>query len=159
MDVESKIKEDMSSLGCKSEKKISLAYHLYVYLIDEKLMYDCEYCYNRDIETLYVVARRNKNDKLNIYVPVATHDDVTMHLINELQVNLCTVETGPMINLAFIDGDFTTVIYSFIKGIVARTNSEKQNKREEKRSFINNELKKKRNEILNEALNGVVVDD
>ncbi|XP_068624229.1 uncharacterized protein [Battus philenor] len=162
MEVETKIKEDMKSLGCDSEIKITLAYQLYLYLLDEKLMYDTEYCYNRDVDTLYVVARPNKNEKINIYVPVPTSFDVSMDFINKMQENLCTVETGPIINLAFIEEDFTTVIYSFTKGLAERPSAERaaQHKcREEKRRFINSELKKKKSDILNDALNGGFVDD
>ncbi|XP_045762349.1 uncharacterized protein LOC123865391 [Maniola jurtina] len=162
MDVEVKIKEDMKKLGCKCEKKISLAYFLYIYLVDQKLMYDTEYCYNKDIDTLYVVAKPNRNDKLNIYVPVPTNQDVSMDLINVLQENLCTVETGPSINLAFIESDFTTVIYTFTKGLAERPSADATSlmrQKEERRSFINSELKKNKSAILNEALNGGVVDD
>ncbi|XP_069356119.1 uncharacterized protein [Maniola hyperantus] len=162
MDVEVKIKEDMKNLGCKCDKKISLAYFLYIYLVDQKLMYDTEYCYNRDIDTLYVVAKPNKNEKLNIYVPIPTNQDVSMDFISVLQENLCTVETGPSINLAFIESDFTTVIYTFTKGLAERQSAEKTSllrQKEERRSFINSELKKNKSAILNEALNGGVVDD
>lgn len=162
MDVEAKIKEEMRSLGCDSDMKISLAYHLYIHLVDDKLMYDTEYCYNRDIDMLYVVARPSKNEKINIYIPMSTSENISMDMINNIQENLCTVETGPSINLAFVDSDFTTVIYKFTKGIVDRLPVEKVNelkKKEERRSFINNELKKNRSEILNDALNGGVIDD
>lgn len=162
MDVESKIKEDMKKLGCCSDMKIALAYHLYIHLVDEKLMYDTEYCYNKDIDTLYVVARPNKDDKMNIYVPIRTQDDVTIELINKLQENLCTVETGPTINLAFIEGDFTTVFYTFTSGIVEKSAPEKiaqQRAKTEKRNFINNELRKSKKEILNNAFNGGFVEE
>ncbi|KAG6454215.1 hypothetical protein O3G_MSEX008561 [Manduca sexta] len=162
MDVEEKIKGDMRSLGCNCEMKISLAYFLYIYLVDEKPMYDTEYCYNKDINTLYVVARPSKNQKLNIYVPVPTFQEITMDFISKLQENLCTVETGHAINLAFIDSDFTTVIYTFSKGISKRLPQEQinQNRRkEERRTFINNELKKSHKNITNDALNGGFVDD
>lgn len=162
MDIEAKIKEDMRLLGCKCDKKISLAFHLYVYLVDDKLMYDTEYCYNKDIDTLYVVARPNKNDKLNIYVPIPTSQNITMNLINELQENLCTVETGTIVTLAFIESDFTTVLYTFTKGLAERQAPEVVSLlkiKEEKRNFINSELRKKRDQILNDALNGGVVDD
>ncbi|KAM3958029.1 uncharacterized protein ACR2FA_007982 [Aphomia sociella] len=162
MDVETKIKEDMKALGCNSELKIALAYHLYIHLVDEKLMHDTEYCYNKDIDTLYVVARPKRNDKLNIYVPIPTHDDISVDFINKMQENLCTVETGMSINLAFVEGDSTTVIYTFTKGLVERQPPEKVNEhrvKEERRSFINSELKKQRKDILNKALNGGIVDD
>ncbi|CAH0714785.1 unnamed protein product, partial [Brenthis ino] len=122
MDVEVKIKEDMKKLGCKCNKKIALAYHLYIYLVDEKLMYDTEYCYNKDIDTLYVVARPNKNEKINIYVPIPTSFD----------------------------------------GLAERQSAEKTSQirqKEDRRSFINSELKKNESEILNDALNGGFVDD
>lgn len=162
MEIEVKIKEDMKKLGCKCEKKISLAYFLYIYLVDQKLMYDTEYCYNKDVDTLYVVAKPNKNEKLNIYVPLPTSQDVSMEFINVLQENLCTVETGPSINLAFIESDFTTVIYTFTKGLAERPSAEKTaqaRQTEERRSFINSELHKNRTEILNQAMNGGAVDD
>lgn len=162
MDIETKIKEDMKSLGCESDMKISLAYQLYIHLVDEKLMYDTEYCYNKDIDTLYVVARSRKNEKLNIYVPIPTYDDISIDFINKMQENLCTVETGPSINLAFLEGDSTTVIYSFTKGLVNRPPAEKvaeQRAKEERRNFINNELRKQRSQILNDAFNGGIVDD
>lgn len=162
MDIEAKIKEDMRSLGCDSNTKISLAYFLYVYLVDDKLMYDTEYCYNKDIDTLYIMARPNKNEKINIYVPVMTSEDISMDFINKLQENLCTVETGPSVNLAFVEGDTTTVIYAFTKDLVQRLATEKvteQKRREERRIFINSELKKNKNNILNAALNGGYVDD
>ncbi|XP_072946422.1 uncharacterized protein [Epargyreus clarus] len=162
MDVETKIKEDMRALGCNSDTKITLAYHLYTHLVDEKLMYDTEYCFNKDVNTLYVVARPSKHAKMNIYVPIPTSFDVTMEFINKLQTNLCTVETGPTINLAFIEGDFTIVIYSFTKGLVDRLAAEKiteQRTREARRSFINSELKKSKEKIINEALNGGFVED
>lgn len=76
MDIENKIKQDMRKLGCDSNHKIALAFHLYIYLMDHKLMYDTEYCYNKDIETLYIIARPSKNANLNIYVPVPTTDDL-----------------------------------------------------------------------------------
>ncbi|XP_059045970.1 uncharacterized protein LOC131841662 [Achroia grisella] len=162
MDIETKIKEDMKSLGCNSELKISLTFHLYIHLVDEKLMYDTEYCYNKDIDTLYVVARPSKNDKLNIYVPIPTYDDISLDFINKMQENLCTVETGPTINLAFIESDSTTVIYSFTKGLVERQPPERviENKaKEERRKFINKELKNQWKEIIDRALNGGIVDD
>lgn len=162
MEIEVKIKEDMKKLGCKCEKKISLAYFLYIYLVDQKLMYDTEYCYNKDVDTLYVVAKPNKNEKLNIYVPLPTSQDVSMEFINVLQENLCTVETGPSINLAFIESDFTTVIYTFTKGLAERPSAEKTaqaRQTEERRSFIDSELHKNRTEILNQAMNGGAVDD
>ncbi|CAH2237986.1 uncharacterized protein LOC120626145 [Pararge aegeria] len=162
MEVEVKIKEDMKKLGCKCEKKISLAYFLYIYLVDQKVMYDTEYCYNKDIDTLYVVARPYKNEKLNIYVPIQTSQDVSLDFINVLQENLCTVETGHIINLAFIESDFTTVIYTFTKGLAKRQSAEKASlvrQKEERRSFINSELKKNKHEIIKNALNGGVVDD
>ncbi|XP_053620066.1 uncharacterized protein LOC128680736 [Plodia interpunctella] len=162
MDVEIKIKEDMKSLGCESDMKISLAYQLYIHLVDEKLMYDTEYCYNKDVDTLYVVARPRKNEKLNIYVPIRTYDDISLDFINTMQENLCTVESGPSINLAFIEGDSTIVIYSFTKGLVERPSAEKiseNRKKEERRSFINSELVRHRSEILHDALNGGVIDD
>ncbi|KAL0860648.1 hypothetical protein ABMA27_009997 [Loxostege sticticalis] len=162
IDIEAKIKEDMKALGCESDMKITLAYHLYIHLVDEKLMYDTEYCYNKDIDTLYIVARPSKNEKINIYVPIPTYDDINLEFINKIQENLCTVETGPSINLAFIEGDSTTVIYTFTKGLVERPPPEKiteQRKKEERRSFINNELRKYRNDIMNDALNGGFVDD
>lgn len=162
MEIEVKIKEDMKKLGCKCEKKISLAYFLYIYLVVQKLMYDTEYCYNKDVDTLYVVAKPNKNEKLNIYVPLPTSQDVSMEFINVLQENLCTVETGPSINLAFIESDFTTVIYTFTKGLAERPSAEKTaqaRQTEERRSFINSELHKNRTEILNQAMNGGAVDD
>lgn len=162
MEIESKIKEDMKSLGCQSDKNVALAFHLYIHLLDEKLMYDTEYCYNKDVDTLYVVARPSQNDKINIYVPIPTSFDVSIDYINKMQENLCTVETGPTINLAFIEEDFTTVIYTFTKGLVERPSAERsqqQKCKEEKRRFINSELKKNRNEILNNALNGGFVDD
>lgn len=162
MDVESKIKEDMRSLGCNSDVKISLACFLYMDLVDNKLMYDTEYCYNKDVDTLYVVARRSKSEKMNIYVPIPTFEDVTMDFIGKLQENLCTIETGPSINLAFIDGDSSTVIYTFTKGLVERPAPEKVTEhrtREERRLFIDNELRKNKNDIMNNALNGGFVDD
>lgn len=162
MEIEVKIKEDMKKLGCKCEKKIPLAYFLYIYLVDQKLMYDTEYCYNKDVDTLYVVAKPNKDEKLNIYVPLPTSQDVSMEFINVLQENLCTVETGPSINLAFIESDFTTVIYTFTKGLAERPSAEKTaqaRQTEERRSFINSELHKNRTEILNQAMNGGAVDD
>lgn len=162
MDIETKIKEDMRSVGCSSNTKISLAYFLYVHLVDEKLMYDTEYCYNKDIDTLYIMARPSKNEKINIYVPVMTSEDISMDFINKLQENLCTVETGPSVNLAFTEGDSTTAIYTFTKDLVERPAAEKvieQKRREERRSFINSELKKNKNTILNTALNGGYVDD
>ncbi|CAG9568763.1 unnamed protein product [Danaus chrysippus] len=162
MDVEVKIKDDMKKLGCKCDKKIVLAYHLYIHLVDEKLMYDTEYCYNKDIDTMYIVARPRKNEKLNIYVPVLTSEDINMDFISVLQENLCTVETGPSVNLAFIEGDFTIVIYTFTKGLAERRSPERTTQmrlKEEKRNFINTELKKNKNKILNDALNGGVVDD
>uniref|UniRef100_A0A2A4J2J5 tRNA-splicing endonuclease subunit Sen15 domain-containing protein n=1 Tax=Heliothis virescens TaxID=7102 RepID=A0A2A4J2J5_HELVI len=162
MDIETKIKDDMKALGCHSDLKMSLAYNLYIHLVDEKLMYDTEYCYNKDIDTLYIVARPNKNEKLNIYVPIPTYDEISVDYINKIQENICTVETGPTVNLAFIEGDYTTVIYTFTKGIVDRPPPDKvsyQRAREGRRNFIDNELKKSRNVILNDALNGGVVDD
>ncbi|XP_061705599.1 uncharacterized protein LOC133516604 [Cydia pomonella] len=162
MDIEAKIREDMRVLGCNSDLKISMAYQLYIYLVDVKLMYDTEYCYNKDVDTLYIVARPSKREKMNIYVPVPTHEDVNMEFIGVLQQNLCTIETGPSINLAFIDGDSSTVIYTFTKGIVERPTPEKvaeRRMREERRMFIDNELKKKKNDILNNAMNGGFVDD
>ncbi|XP_032522066.2 uncharacterized protein LOC116773674 [Danaus plexippus] len=162
MDVEVKIKDDMKKLGCKCDKKIVLAYHLYIHLVDEKLMYDTEYCYNKDIDTMYIVARPRKNEKLNIYVPVLTSEDINMDFISILQENLCTVETGPRVILAFIEADFTIVIYTFTKGLAERRSPERITQmrlKEEKRNFINTELKKNKNQILNDALNGGVVDD
>lgn len=162
MDIENKIKEDMRSLGCDCNTKVSLAYFLYVHLVDKKLMYDTEYCYNKDIDTLYIMAKPNKNEKINIYVPVMTSDDISMDFINKLQENLCTVETGPSVNLAFIEGDSSTVIYTFTKSLVERPDVEKvieQKRKEERRIFINSELKKNKNNILNNALNGGYVDD
>ncbi|XP_013195102.1 uncharacterized protein LOC106138489 [Amyelois transitella] len=162
MDIETSIKQDMKSLGCDSDVKISLAYQLYIHLVDEKLMYDTEYCYNKDVDTLYVVARPRKNEKLNIYVPIRTYDDISVEFINKMQENLCTVESGHSINLAFIEGDSTIVIYSFTKGLVERPSSQKvteYRKKEERRSYINSELMRHRSEILNDALNGGMVDD
>lgn len=162
MDIETKIKEDMRSLGCDSNTKISLAYFLYIHLVDDKIMYDTEYCYNKDIDTLYIMARPSKNEIINIYVPVMTSDDISIDFINKLQENLCTVETGPRVNLAFIEGDSTTVIYTFSKDLVERPAVDKVTelkKREERRNFINSELKKNKNNILNAALNGGYVDD
>ncbi|CAG4995590.1 unnamed protein product [Parnassius apollo] len=162
MDIETKIKQDMKSLGCTSDRKIALAYQLYIYLIDEKLMYDTEYCFNKDVNSLYVVARPNKQEKLNIYVPIPTSFDISMDFISKMQENLCTVETGPTINLAFIEEDFTTVIYTFTKGLIERPSLERTTQlkcREEKRRFISSELKKNRNDILNDAFNGGFVDD
>ncbi|CAF4770928.1 unnamed protein product [Pieris macdunnoughi] len=111
MDVEAKIKEDMKALGCTSEQKISLALYLYVTLVDDRLMYDTEYCYNTDIDTLYIVARPNKLHKVNIYVPIPSSFDLSFDYI------------------------------------------------EERRTFINGELKKHKESILNDALNGGFVDD
>ncbi|XP_064074664.1 uncharacterized protein LOC113403710 [Vanessa tameamea] len=162
MDVEVKIKEDMKKLGCKCDRKIALAYHLYIYLVDVKLMYDTEYCYNKDIDTLYVVARSIKNEKLNIYVPIPTSVDISIDFISVLQENLCTVETGPSVNLAFIESDCSTVIYTFTKGIAERPSAEKTSQlrqKFERRTFINGELKENRSKILNDALNGGFVDD
>ncbi|CAH2098015.1 unnamed protein product [Euphydryas editha] len=162
MDVEVKIKEDMKKLGCKCDKKIVLAYHLYIYLVDEKLMYDTEYCYNKDIDTLYVVAKPSKHEKLNIYVPIPTSVNVSIDFISILQENLCTVETGPSINLAFIEHDFTIVIYTFTKGIAERQPAERLaqiRQKTERRTFINSELKKNQSQILNDALNGGFVED
>lgn len=162
MEVEAKIKEDMRNLGCQSEKKITLAYQLYIYLLDEKLMYDTEYCYNKDVDTLYIVARPNKNEKINIYVPIPTNFDVSVDYINKMQENLCTVETGPTINLAFIEEDFTTVLYTFTKGLVDRPSLDRATQlkcKEEKRRFINSEIHKKKTDILNDAMNGGFVDD
>lgn len=162
MDLEAKIKEDMASLGCSSKTKISLAYHLYIHLVDEKLMYDTEYCYNKDIDTLYVVARPAKGGKMNIYVPTLSSNEISLELISHLQDNLCTVETGPTVNLAFVEGDSTTVIYSFTKGLVDLQAPEAQLRRrtrDERRKFIDSELRKNREDILNKAFNGGVVDD
>lgn len=162
MEVETKIKEDMKKLGCTCDKKIALAYHLYIYLVDGKLMYDTEYCYNKEIDVLYVVARPTKTEKINIYVPIPTCFDVSMKFVNTLQENLCTVETGPSITLAFIESDFTIVMYTMTKGLAERQSSEKTSQlrqKEERRTFINSELKKNKNEILNDALNGGFVDD
>ncbi|KOB69785.1 tRNA-splicing endonuclease subunit Sen15 [Operophtera brumata] len=131
MDIETKIKQDMRKLGCQSRQKISLAFHLYLYLVDEKLMYDTEYCYNKDIDTLYVE-------------------------------NLCTIETGPTVNLAFIDGDLSTTVYTFTKDMCQRQPAEAaklHTVNKERRSYINNELYKKRDEILDNALNGGQVDN
>ncbi|CAG9135791.1 unnamed protein product [Plutella xylostella] len=162
MDIEAKIMEDMRSLGCNSNLKIGLAFHLYIYLVDQKLMYDTEYCYNKDIDTLYIVARPTEGGKLNIYVPIPTSNDISLKLISSLQENLCTVETGPTVNLAFVEGDSTTVIYSFTKGLLDLQSPEgllRRRTREERRNFIDNELRKNRDDILNNALNGGVVDD
>lgn len=162
MDIEARIKEDMASLGCTSKTKIALAYHLYIYLVDEKLMYDTEYCYNKDIDTLYVVARPGRGGKINIYVPVLSSHDISLGLIAHLQDNLCTVETGPTVHLAFVEGDSTTVVYSFTKGLVDIQAPEgllRKRTREERRKFIDSELRKKRGDILNSAFNGGVVDD
>lgn len=162
MDVETKIREDMRKLGCTSEMQITLAYHLYIYLVDHKLMYDTEYCFNSDINVLYVVARPGKEKKLNIYVPTPTQQNLSMENINILQENLCTVETGPTVNLAFIESDFTIVIYTFTKDIVGRQSPDALNalkKDQEKHRFINFELRRQRNQIWNDALNGGNVDD
>lgn len=161
MEVESKIKQDMKGLGCQSEMKIALAYHLYIYLVDKKKMYDTEYCYNKDIDKVYIVARPSKTSKPNIYVPIAAQDTISMDYINEIQEHLCTVETGPTVNLAFIDGDFTTVIYTFTKEFVNKEPigvSEIQ-RAKYYRSFIDKELQKCRTEILNTAFHGGVVDN
>ncbi|XP_041971801.1 uncharacterized protein LOC121727841 [Aricia agestis] len=162
MELEAKIKEDMKSFGCNCPKKIAMAYHLYINLVDEKLMYDTEYCYNKDIDTLYVVARPNKNERLNIYVPVPTDSDVDVSYIGRLQENLCTVETGSSITLAFFESDFTIVMYTFTKGLALRQSAVLSNQLKmklERRSFINSELKKNRRDILNDALNGGAVED
>ncbi|CAK1547857.1 unnamed protein product [Leptosia nina] len=162
MDVEEKIREDMKLLGCCNEQKISLAFHLYVNLVDEQLMYDTEYCYNKDVDTLYIVARPDKSHKMNIYVPIPSSFELSFDYINKLQDNLCTVETGPSINLAILEEDFTLVIYSLTKGIQSRPSEEKTAEfkmKEERRTFINSELKKNRDSILNDALNGGFVDD
>lgn len=162
MDVEVKIKEEMRLLGCYSEQKISLAFHLYVTLVDERLMYDTEYCYNTDVDTLYIVARPNKLHKMNIYVPVPSSFDLSFNYIGKLQENLCTVETGPSINLAILEEDFTMNIYTFTKNLEPRQSEEKISQlkmKEERRSFINGELKKNKESILNDALNGGFVDD
>ncbi|VVC94801.1 uncharacterized protein LOC126978149 [Leptidea sinapis] len=162
MEVEAKIKEDMKKLGCTCEKQLALAFHLYIYLVDKKLMYDTEYCYNKDIDKLYIVARTSKHDKLNIYVPVPTDFSINMGYINQLQENLCTVETGPGINLAFIETDFTVVIYTFTKGILDRPSVERMDqikRKQEQRKFINSELKKKKDTIVKDALDGGDVDD
>ncbi|GBP53182.1 hypothetical protein EVAR_28525_1 [Eumeta japonica] len=162
MDGESKIKEDMMSLGCQSKLKIALAYQLYMYLIDVKLMYDVEYCYNQDIDILYIVAKPSKNEKMNIYVPVLTSEEVSMNQIETLQENLCTIESGPSINLAFIEGDTTTVIYTFTRDLVhpqADDGLLNRKTREQRRSFIDGELRKNRSQILQQTLDGGVVDD
>lgn len=162
VDVEVKIKEDMKKLGCNCDKKIVLAYYLYIYLVDQKLMYDTEYCYNKDVDTLYVVARPRKHEKLNIYVPIPTSVDVSMDLISVLQENLCTVETGPSVNLAFIEQDLTIVIYTFTKGIAERRPAEaieQVRQRAQRRIYINSELKKNQSQILNDTLNGGFVED
>ncbi|CAH4029668.1 uncharacterized protein LOC123711480 [Pieris brassicae] len=162
MDVEAKIKEDMKALGCTSEQKISLALYLYVTLVDDRLMYDTEYCYNTDIDTLYIVARPNKLHKMNIYVPIPSSFDLSLDYIGKLQENLCTVETGPSINLAIFEEDFTMNIYTFTKNLEPRQSDEKATKlklKEERRTFINGELKKHKESILNDALNGGFVDD
>lgn len=162
MDVELKIKEDMKALGCSNEEKVSLAYYLYIYLVDERLMYDTEYCYNKDIDTLYIVARPHKSHKINIYVPVPTSFDLSLAFIAKLQENLCTVETGPTVNLAFMEEDFTVNIYTFSKKLEERQSGEKTaelRNKEDRRTFINSELKKQRENVLRDAFDGGVVDD
>lgn len=162
MDVEAKIKEDMMSLGCQSREKILLAYHLYVYLIDTKLMYDTEYFYNNDLDTLYMIAKPSKNQKPNIYVPLPTTDEVTIEKIVQLQKHLCTDETGSVVNLAFIEGDLNTVIYSFNSGLVDLYTPEgasKRKTREERRNFIDSELKRNKKQILENTSSEAQSDD
>ncbi|XP_077295977.1 uncharacterized protein LOC143918135 [Arctopsyche grandis] len=160
--MEKKVHNHLKLLGCTSPIQISLAYQVFIELFDVKLMHDVEFFYNVNLRLPYLTAKTAKNTPAHIFVPHSTSEPITMSYIEEVQKNICTNSSQPSVTLACIEGDSTIVFYTFTKDLINLQNPEcfvRQKTREERKDYLENEIRKNRNALLLQAYNQSVIDE
>lgn len=161
-EMERVICEHLKLLGCRSSAEIAFAYQVYLELFDVKLMHDVVFYYNIDINQIYLTAKASKNSVPCIFVPHPSHIAATMPYIEKLQRNLCTPECEQSITLVCIEEDSTMVFYTFFCHLIESQNPEiltRPKTREERKAYLDSEIRRNRNRLLLEFLRQRMSDD
>lgn len=156
--MEAKLKDTIISLGCQDRNTAARAALLHLHLSEELLMYNIEPHYHKDSQTVYITASKSKNSVSQIFVPHNANDNLNLERVKRIQEALMS----DSINFALIDSDSTIVIYALTSGIKTLKNAEELNRssnKNERRHFIDKELKKQKMSILTQAEQQTVIDD
>lgn len=157
-----KITNHLKSLGCKSNISIALAYQVYVELFEVKLMYNVDFAYSKDLDLIYLTAKPTKKANTQIFIPQSTSQTINMKIISEYQNKLCDKDKEQTVTIACVESDSTVVLYTFTKGLIDVQDPEyltRHRTREERKNFLENEIRKNKFSILLEAHNQSVIED
>ncbi|XP_062710350.1 uncharacterized protein LOC109408743 [Aedes albopictus] len=100
-----KILKEIRQLGCENEAQCSAAYRLYIHLCEERHLWDVQYYYSKQLNLIYLTARKQQDSSPEVYIPVPTFEGVSMTDIDRYQTELTTSGGS--------DGSATSVIIAF----------------------------------------------
>ncbi|XP_058464194.1 uncharacterized protein LOC131438305 [Malaya genurostris] len=105
---------DIRQLGCNNESLCAAAYRLYLYLCEERYLWDVQYHYSKQLDVIYLTARRHKDyPKTDVYIPVPSFSALSMIDIERYQAELAIPGTDNhrCIVLAFCDPSSSVLLY------------------------------------------------
>ncbi|XP_043287017.1 uncharacterized protein [Venturia canescens] len=103
----------ISELGCKDDGKITTAFHVYIELCEERKFWDIHYKYHEDLDLIYLEARIRENSEIEIYIPWAANNNITLRNIENIQEQLqCTSFT-----LVLKSSDSSSIFYKVTEGL------------------------------------------
>ncbi|XP_065093079.1 uncharacterized protein LOC135713773 [Ochlerotatus camptorhynchus] len=115
------ILKEIRQLGCTNEGLCAAAYRLYIHLCEERHLWDVRYHYQKDMDIVYLTARKQKEDSAeDVYIPVLSFQDVPMADVERYQNELTTgtdKHGNRSVILAFCDPSSAVLLYKMTNAI------------------------------------------
>uniref|UniRef100_A0A8D8G7T3 (northern house mosquito) hypothetical protein n=1 Tax=Culex pipiens TaxID=7175 RepID=A0A8D8G7T3_CULPI len=83
-----KILNEIRQLGCTDEALCAATYRTYLHLCEDRSMWDVQYNYSSQLNTLYLTARKQQASPEDLYIPVPSFDSIHLERIEKLQAEL-----------------------------------------------------------------------
>ncbi|XP_038117687.1 uncharacterized protein LOC6031152 [Culex quinquefasciatus] len=83
-----KILNEIRQLGCTDEALCAVTYRTYLHLCEDRSMWDVQYNFSSQLNTLYLKARKQQDSPEDVYIPVPSFDSIPLERIEKLQAEL-----------------------------------------------------------------------
>uniref|UniRef100_A0A182WIL4 tRNA-splicing endonuclease subunit Sen15 domain-containing protein n=1 Tax=Anopheles minimus TaxID=112268 RepID=A0A182WIL4_9DIPT len=107
------IAKGLHSLGCNDEARCYAACRCYVYLKEEKCMSDVHCQYQKELELLYLIARKEPEAAYHLFIPSLTTDTLDLVRLKHYR-DIITLPDGgkpDSVVLAICDPSSTVLLY------------------------------------------------
>uniref|UniRef100_A0A8D8NS31 (northern house mosquito) hypothetical protein n=1 Tax=Culex pipiens TaxID=7175 RepID=A0A8D8NS31_CULPI len=79
---------EIRQLGCTDEALCAATYRTYLHLCEDRSMWDVQYNFSSQLNTLYLTARKQQTSPEDVYIPVPSFDSIPLERIEKLQTEL-----------------------------------------------------------------------